>query len=206
MAQNLYLSVDRLKGELDAVSTTWTAAETVQLSELCEAVSRAIDDYCGRRFYQTASGVARYFTSDSSSELVIDDLVSIDTNGLTTDISGNYTYGRTWATTDYVLAPFNASEFDMPYTYIELAQHGRYAFPTWSKGVKITGTWGFPAVPRAIRAACSLECRRAWQQLQSPSGVVTSDVLGTFMVEPEWHRKSLALLKPYRRTFLVGAS
>jgi len=209
MARNLYVSVSRLKGELDSVNTSWTAAETTMLEELAEAVSRKIDRECGfplRQFYQSSANTARYFTSDDGAELVIPDLVSIDTNGLTTDADGDRTYETTWATTDYDLEPFNASEYDEPYTYIHVTPTGRYSFPTHAKGVKITGTWGWPAVPRETSGACMLESKRAWQQAQSPSGVISSDELGRFMIEPELHPKTLALIGTLRRGFLVGAS
>jgi len=204
MARNLYVTVAELQTELDAVNTSWSAAESAQLGTLIEAVSRAIDAYCGRHFYQ--SSAARYFTAESVSELVIPDLVSIDSNGLVTDTDGDRTYETVWATTDYDLEPFNASEFDEPYTYIGLTPQGTYSFPTVTKGVKITGVWGWPAIPRAIRAACSLETKRALSHSNSPSGVAASEALGTFIVEPAWHPKSIALMRPYRRTFLVAAS
>lgn len=206
MARNLYVDTARLKTEIDGVNTSWDPAETGMLSELAEAVSRAIDAYCGRRFYQTASGVTRYFTAEVSYELVVPDLVRIDTDGLTTDEDGDRVYERAWATDDYDLEPYNAAEFDEPYTYIHITPDGEYSFPLGRKAVKITGTWGWPAVPRAIQAACSLECKRAFQHANSPSGVSISEALGTFIVEPRWHPKAIALMAPYRRAFLVAAS
>jgi len=190
-----------LKVSSDVLIAEAPAPKPLQLGQE-QVVTR--DAYCGRQFWQTASGTARYFTAEDGSELVVPDLVSV--SALETDENNDRTYERTWTTGDYDLEPYNAAEFDEPYTYIHITPDGEYSFPTGRKAVKITGVWGWPAVPRAIRAACSLECKRALKHAESPSGIAASEALGMWVVEPSWHPKSLAFMRPYRRMFLVAAS
>jgi len=203
MARNLYVTVAELQTELDAVNTDWSAAESAQLGTIIEAISRKIDEHCGQFFYQLTS-TALYFTAEDGDYLKIPPLVSVTT--LKTDENADRTYERTWATTDYLLMPENAATFDKPYTYLQGAPLGRYSFPRHAKGIEITGTWGWPSVPRAIREACKIEAKRTYSHSNSPSGVAASEALGTFIVEPGWHPSAKRLVDKYSRDFLVGAS
>lgn len=209
MASNLYVSTAEVFARIDAVNTSWSAAERTAMERVIEAVSRRADKHCGhplRQFYQSSANTSRYFTAEDGSYLLLPDLVSIDTDGLLTDAGGDRVYEQTWATTDYDLAPFNASEVSEPYTYIEVTPNGKYSFPTHAKGVKITGTWGWPAIPPEVTEAVALESVRRWKQAQAPSGVIVADTLGRILVEPGWHATSLDLLAPFRRGILAGAA
>ena len=195
MATNLYLTVAEFKGRLDSVSTTWNDTESTALERILESVSRNIDRFCGRHFYKTATATSRYFTAEDGAYLCVDDLVSIDTSGLTTDEDGDRTYETTWATTDYDLWPFNAAAMNEPYTELRVAPQGANSFPTVAKGVKVTGCWGWPAVPAEVTEATFLEAARQWQHAHSPSGVIASTELGSWIVEPGLHPKTVAILR-----------
>jgi hypothetical protein len=142
----------------DTVTITVTTVQTddAKLERMVEATSRAIDEYTGRHFY-TQTATARYFTAQEGDFLEVDDLLSIDTDGLVTDADGDRTYETTWGTTDYDRCPYNAAGVSKPYTWLETTPGGIYSFPTVAKGVKITGTWGYASsTPPAIKEACLL--------------------------------------------------
>ena len=179
---------------------TWTADEAAVVSQLLADVSRLIDRYCRRHFWQSAAATARYFTAVSPSVLSLDDIAS--SSGLTvyTDEDGDHAYENTWATTDYDLEPYNAAEVYFPFTRIAVAPRGNYALPVRvPKGVKVTATWGWPEVPDGIREVALLEAARLWAQGKSPSGVVASPDVGSFMVEPELHPSAKVRLNQYKR-------
>jgi len=200
---NLYLTVGEFQGRLDSVSATWSDTERAAQERILEAVSRHIDRHCGRHFYATATATARYFTAVDGAWLAVDDLVSIDTSGLVTDEDGDRTYETTWAATDYDAWPYNAAAIYEPYTELRVTPQGTNSFPTLPKGVKITGSWGWPAVPAEIAEACFLEAARTWQHAHSPSGVSASAELGSWIVEPMLHPKTLALLRGFVKNRVV---
>lgn len=86
--------------------------------------------------------------------LDIDDLVSVD--AITIDEQLNNTFSRTLVSTDYQLLPYNAAlgPEPKPYNQITLTSYGMvYAF-TRNARVRVSGVWGWPAVPEVIRMAC----------------------------------------------------
>lgn len=207
-ASTRYASRTELRQRIDVSGTqTWDAAFDTIHDQILDAVSRMIDGYCGQFFYQTASG-ARVFTAEWPDVLVVPPLVSISTNGLKTDETGTGTYNRTWATTDYLLWPDNASleETARPYYEIRVDQRTPsqgLAFPLGQRGVQVTGVWGWLAVPDPIREVCLLEAQRMVQQAAAPAAIVASQELGQFIVEPQLHPTSKLMLRAFRRMGMV---
>ena len=194
---NGYATLAELRARMN-IPTADTGSDTIYEATI-EAASRAIDGFCGRRFYQLAT-TTRYFTADDSAYLEIDDLVSISSNGLTTDSDGDRTYEDTWATTDYDLMPFNASDISWPYTYIETTPAGLLSFPTTRKGIKIAGTWGWPAVPDAVNEACLLQAARYAKRPAAPFGFDLGGAdQGAALRIPQIDPDVKGLLAPYRR-------
>lgn len=202
-ATTRYATRIELRQRLDHTGgENYSSTEDVVHEAILDAVSQAVNGYCSRAFY-SLSATTRYFTALWADVLQVPDLVSVTT--LATDENGTGTYNRTWATTDYMLYPFNASDSDpaMPYTQIRMDTRtpgDGWAFPVGiPKGVKVVGTWGWPAVPAAVKEVTLLESLRLLQQLQGPNGVVASSELGAMIVLPQLHPTSKMLLMPYRR-------
>lgn len=121
-----------------------------QLDAVIEAVSRGIEEYCGRWFYPAVE--TRYYTARESGRLIVDDLLSITT--LKTDDDGNGVYENTWAATDYHLMPFNAlsEKPPSPYWLLRTTPDGNYSFPSTEKGVQLVGSFGRYDVRRTSSA------------------------------------------------------
>ncbi len=155
------------------------ATDDTVLGAVLEAVSRGIDNHCHRFFYQTAAGTVRYYTPVAAHEVLIDDCVAL--TAVATDADGDRTYEDTWAATDYDLLPENAGSTD-PYTYIATAPDGDYRFPRVRKGLKLTGTWGWPAVPAPVKEACLIQAARVFKRKDAPFGIAGSPEMGQMRI------------------------
>jgi len=191
---------DESAGESVTIQQLNDVAEDTVLESVVEGVSRFIDEHCGRRFYSAAE--TRYYTAEYSTALDVDDLVSVTT--LQTDSDGDRTYEDTWATTDYDLLPFNAALASMPYTRVDTTPNGYYAFPTVAKGVKLVGSFGWPAVPAPIKEACLLMSARLARRKDAIFGVVGSADMGTMQVIPKLDPDVRLMLEPFRRMTVGG--
>lgn len=195
-----YASVAQLKVRLGITDTT----DDTPLAMILDAVSRLIDERCGRRFWKEGTAAARYFTAEQGDLLFLnDDLVSISTSGLVTDEDGDRTYERTWATTDYDLEPYNAAADSKPYTQIRTSPQGVYAFPLGRKGVRITGIWGWPVVPAAIVEATLLQSERIFKRKDAIFGVLGSIETGMLTIT-EMDPDVETSLMPCRRMEVLG--
>jgi len=166
-----------------------------------EAASREIDGYCERQFYQSSE--TRIFVPRNSFTVEIDDLASLTT--LKTSSTGE-TFDQTWAASDYQLEPVNgiAGGIESPATRIRAI--GSLTFPVWEPTntnhyeatVQVTGTFGWSAIPVAIRQACLLLALRQFRRYDSPLGVAGFDEMGVVRVgriDPDVEK----LVAPFRR-------
>lgn len=141
------------------------------LQGMIEQAKEFIDKFCHRQFDTVSE--ARYFNG-AKSILFISDLISIDDEGFKLDSSADGTFGKTLATTDYVLYPLNGN----PKTYIELSSYP--SITDFAKGIKrgvqITGTWGYDTrIPKPIVRASIIQVCRWFKRKDS----AFSDVVGT---------------------------
>jgi hypothetical protein len=155
--------------------------DDVLLASVLDTASREIDRELRRFFYQSAAATVRYFTALNADELLIDDCVTL--TAVATDNDADRVYETTWLATDYDLLPENAAADSQPYTMLAEAPGGAYDFPVGvRKGVKLTGTWGWPAVPQEIQRACLLRAAWLFKRKDSPLGVAGSGDLGVLRV------------------------
>lgn len=189
---NGYCTLTDLK-QTDAVNigATDTVSDTL-FETIIEAASRAIDADCGRYFYKSSAAETRYYKAEWAEKLFTDDIVSL--TELATDGTNDRTYSEVWsASADYDLVPYNAAAIGWPYTAIEMQDDGNYTFPPYRKGVKITGIFGWPAVPAKIKLACLQLAGRMFKRLRSPLGVLSMASMGEVQVaikdkDPDyWH-------------------
>lgn len=189
---NGYCSLADLKGRLRIGDSD----DDSVLEALVEGVSRWIDETCGRVFYESAATV-RYYTAAEGNLLEVDDLQSVDS--LEADEDGDRVYERTWAATDYDLMPFNAATDGKSYTWLETTPNGNYAFPTVAKGVKITGTWGWAAVPKPVKEACLLMGIYLWERKDAVLGVLGTGEFTTAVQAEAFAEDMMVLLRPFMR-------
>jgi len=145
-----------------------------------ESASRAIDEYTNRNFYNAGTAV-RYYTPSDSFNVTTDDLISLTT--LQTMDDSDKVYDTTWDTDDFQLEPLNgiADGITQPYTHIRAI--GDYTFLTLGgeATIKVTGVWGWNAVPIQVTQAAVIQSSRIYKRLASPLGIISGE-LGSMRV------------------------
>lgn len=152
------------------------------ISAAIMAASRMIDARTGRRFYLDDVASARVFPTHGRTfwdgvqyQLLVDDLG--DTSSLVVETGSNTT--NTWAAlTGYDTGPANAILQGRPVTVLAL----NTAWPTGSTIVRVTGRWGWPAVPAEVALAAQLLAARLYRRKDSPQGVIGNAEWGAVRV------------------------
>lgn len=177
---NGYCTLAELK-EPERLNFTASTYDTA-IEGAIEAVSRAIDNTCARFFWKDTNDGVYYFTAREETHLLIGDFASI--TSLEVDGSGSRSYSVWTVNTDFDLWPYNASSDGKPYMMIETTPNTGKSFGVGiSKGVKITGKRGWPAVPKPIKEACILWSVRTYKRYATPLGVSAMTALGEMSVK-----------------------
>ena len=147
-----------------------------------ESASRAIDSYCNRVFYSTGTAVVRYYSPQDSYLCDIDDLVSL-TSLFTNSDETQSSYNIQWTSEDRQLEPLNGLADGQPTPFTRIRAIGEYTFQTLNgeASVKVTGVFGYSAVPIAITQATVIQASRIYKRLDSPLGIISGE-LGTMRV------------------------
>lgn len=173
---------------LAAVKSAMRITDTVDdslIQSVIDAASARIDNACNRVFAQSTA--ARYYAARNTSSVPIDDLAS--TTGLVVQVDTNL--DGSWSTTltsaQYQLDPLNAIATGKPARMLRALTNtfSGGLFPIGPNGratVKITGTWGWPAVPPEISEATRLMVIRQFRRFDSPLGVAGFGDMGVVTV------------------------
>lgn len=174
---NGYATLSEVKAALRITDTI----DDSLLEMAIESASRLIDGYANRSFYN-AGTASRYFVADNDFLTNIDDAVSI--TEVATDTTADGTFDVVWQSDDYQLEPLNGRVDGLAVPYNAIRAIGDYTFPIWGGEalVKITGTWGYSAVPTTIKQATIIQASRIFKRLDSPLGVLSSPDLGFIRV------------------------
>ena len=162
-----------------------------------ESASRLVDAYCARSFYN-AGTASRYFVADTDWLTYIDDAITI--TEIATDASADGTYDVVWQADDYQLEPLNGRVDGLVWPYNAIRAIGDYTFLIWGGEalVKVTATWGFSAIPTAIKQATIIQASRIFKRLDSPLGVLSSPDLGFIRVGSRLDPDVSQLVESYR--------
>ncbi len=170
------------------------------------AASRAIEKRCGRRFWLDSDAAQVRFYRARRSRLWIDDLASL--TEFATDASGDGVYNEIWtANTDFVFEPENAAADGRPFESVlvhPLSQKQPWPL-SYPRAVRITGQFGWPAVPEAIKTATSLLANRILiQKRQAPLGVISIGLEGQAVRISRYDPQLAEILAPYVRTQVLA--
>ena len=201
-----YATLAAINYRLD-FTTGADATRDAVLEQQVQAISRVIDGITGHRFYATTE--TRYYTPENERLCYVDDLLEVST-GLYTDPDGDLDYDDTWATTDYLLMPHNATTNGWPYGWIEVHPTGVRLFPAYlrsgryigaTKAVKVAGSFGFCVTgsqPDEITEACLLGVEQLFKRKDAIYGV-TGPMGMSFALKVALKSDPhiMALLQPY---------
>jgi hypothetical protein len=171
------------------------------LNTAISAASRYVDGYCGRTF-DAASGTAikDYVPSGRMEPLFVNDLTSVVSIKIDEDL--DRTFATTLAPIDFQLEPVNGTSFANPSPfYIIRPQEDGY-WPTYAgrATVRVEATFGWPAVPDAVREATILQSSRLFTRLDSPLGIAGFGDMGSMRVSFRGDPDVNMLLSPYVRS------
>lgn len=191
-----YATLAEFKSAIGITDST----DDTPLQSVLDATDALIDNYTDRKQGFGTATETRYYNADTWQYVLVDDLVSV--TSLTTDDNGDGTYPTTWvAGTDYNLAPGNAALDGWPYTELDVSVTYPKNFPKGVyRGVKVTGVFGWPAVPNAVKQAAIIQASAVWSSRTSPFGIIGSADLGGILRQTRaLHPEAQVLLDAYRR-------
>jgi hypothetical protein len=192
---NGYASLNEVKAALRITD----AVDDALLEMAVESASRLIDGHAARQFW-SAGTASRYFVAQDDFVVEVDDLAS-GTVTVQTAQDADGIFDTTWKTTDFQLEPLNAVLDGIPWPYTTIRAVGDYLWPV-SGGealVKVTGVYGWPSVPIAIKQACIIQASRIFKRLDSPLGVAGFGDLGAIRVTRDLDPDVAQLVMPYKR-------
>lgn len=194
-----YATVQDAQDQLDISDTS----DDAYLDVCLNAASRAVDQWCNRRFYKDTSATARYYTATDPRWLDVDDFWSTTGLVVATDAGDSGSYATTWTTSDYELHPINgiaAGYEDWPYT--ALSATGNLWFPTprmHRNRVSVTAKWGWANVPDEVKLATILKAVRLYRRKFSPDGAAGGFTLPVIKVTTREDPDVAMLLEPFRK-------
>lgn len=195
-----YCALADLKDELSIVSTEHDG----KLALCITAASRQIEAFCGRRFYADTQTSDRTYFGDDAWNCEIDDLSTL--TGLVVKIDTNFdgSYAQTLTIdTDFIAMPLNApSQIPAePYRHIRLIQaYTPFTIPMGPRpGLKVTATWGWPAIPDEVKKACRLQAALLFKAKDTAFGVAEFAGAGVAMRVQRMHPVAAALLDPFMK-------
>lgn len=182
--------------ELKAALRITDSVDDSLLEMAIESASRLIDGYTFRTF--TNAGTAtRDFIATDSYNVYIDDLISLTSLQTTDEKGGEY---ETWEANDYQLNPVNSriDGVSTPYTSILAVDRKSFEKDGEEALVRVTGVWGWSAVPITVRQATIIQASRIYKRLDSPLGVAGFGDLGAIRVGRALDPDVEQLVAPYR--------
>lgn len=166
------------------------------LETAIESASRMIDGFTARNFSNAGTAV-RNFAATDAINLIIDDAITVTEVASTDEIGDTYTI---WDVTDYQLEPLNgvADGLYSPFTGIRAVNDYLWPVVDQQALVRITGTWGWPTIPVAVKQATVIQASRLFKRLDSPLGVAGFGDMGAIRVSRFLDSDVEQLLMPYR--------
>lgn len=202
---NGYLTIDEAVQYVGRNETR----DTTELEDVVTSVSRLIDRYCGRQFFQSTA-TAREFDSLNGTDVEFgpfNDVVSVTT--LAYDSNDDGTFETTVSASGYQLLPTkNAAPIDEPFTSLRLLNGSTFPYAPAASGrtglIRITGTYGWSAVPVEVKQAARIMVAEVAKLADAPLGVAGFGEFGVVRLSRSMPARAMHLLQPYRHPLNVG--
>lgn len=172
------------------------------------AASGGVAHFCNTDFGKTAAGTVRLFDTCDPYRVRIGDTVAV--TEVATDTARDGTFATVWAATDFQLLPLNPAAAPELEPFTEIHAIGTLTFPRVTSAlsrhglVRVTGTFGWPAIPDAVVQATLLLAARLIKRRGSPEGVAGFDEFGTIRISSRDDPDAVRYLTPYRTMRRAG--
>ena len=164
-----YASLAEVKDTLELTGETFADPD---IERALASASSGIDKLTERRFWLDAdTSRVRYYTPDDPGVLRVDDLAVL--TSLASSPAGA-AFTTAWVeNTDFVLEPLNASADDEPWTTVRVHPSSGRALPCVPRSVKVTGQFGWPALPPGVKDATIILTSKLVRRVrEAPFGVI----------------------------------
>lgn len=176
-----YATTAELRAHLDITSS----AKDTQLGMALAAAERQVNAFCGRAFDVASGSSARVFRPDTPQVVWFDDATAVTLIETRSEGAATWT---TLAASHYELVPLNGRMHGETWPYYGARLHGVARLPMGrTSTVRVTGTWGWAAVPDDVKFATLLQAAHEFTRTNSPSGFLGLDA------------DAVTLLQPFRR-------
>ena len=169
-----YCSAEELKSRLSITDDQ----DDFEIQLAIQAAARSIEEHTGRYFWQ-AAGV-RTYVPENIWNVHTDDFVSV--TSLATDNDGDGVFETVWAPgTDFQPGvghrDYNPAARGEPWPYTEIHALGSKWYPyvwpwTHQDRIQVTGVFGWPAVPPAVRMAALIISGDLFRLREAPFGIM----------------------------------
>jgi hypothetical protein len=192
---NGYIGIDDVKNALGLGLAPLTPDDS-ELEQVVTAVSRAIDDYCGRFFYSVAGTVL--YTAQDYLFQPINDFSAVTSVKTDEDNDGTPEVTLTPGT-DFRLIT-NQDVPGWPYTGIQITSFGSHTLPVYvTQGIEVIGTRGWGgSIPAPVESACLVQSTRLHARRNTPLGVAGSPEGGIVRLLSRLDPDVELMLRPYR--------
>jgi hypothetical protein len=191
----LYASTAQIKAALRITDSV----DDSLVSMAGSAASELIDGYCGRTFGTVTA--TRIFAPIEALVVQVDDLAAVPTLVESSSNADNV-FDLTWTSgVDYQMEPLNGRADGLPWpaTRLRAIKSAWWPAALGEATVRITGTFGWPAVPVSVTQAAVIQASRIFARTSSPLGVAGSSDIGVFRVTRAVDPDVAVLLDPYRK-------
>ena len=189
---NAYASLIQLKSAIGIAD----GIDDPMLEMAIESASRQIDSYTERYFYNAGTAV-KIFSPIDNYVCPTEDFITL--TKVETSEDGE-SWDTEWTAADWQAEPLNGRSGGLVTSYTQIRAIESYLFPyrNGEATVRLTGTWGWSAVPIAITQATIILASRIFKRLDSPLGIISND-LGSMRVGFRLDPDVQHLIDPYRK-------
>lgn len=182
---NAYATVNDLRSHF---GDGGSSLDQASLERAINASSRAIDRFCGRRFWSDDSVVTRTYSPDDPWLLPVDD-ISTRTGVIVKTGTDGSTFPTTWAATDFTLEPRNVdvtsgTDTADAFSFYEIAATGARFFLPYGRRptVSVTARFGWSAIPDDVIEACVLKAASLFKRKDATFGVAGFSEFGAVRI------------------------
>lgn len=192
----------------DMSEANYSSSDYPEMDGFITAASRLIDAQFGvwnGFFYPTTDTVIRYYDGSGCDEQEIDPFADISEVAVSEQGGTSSTDYTAWATTDYILSPYNYSANNKPITRLVIDSNGDKAvWYRYRKSVRVTGIPGYStSTPALIAAACKRQAIRWFMQAKQAyqDTGTTVEAGGLVFNKGELDKDILQMLRPFMLEF-----
>jgi hypothetical protein len=201
---NPYCTVEDIRGQL---SDKDAKVDDVIVERAINATSRAVDHWCGRRFWQDATVKIRTYRVTDYLCARVDDISTTAGLLVATDTGGDGVFETSWTiNTDFFLEPLNADADGPSYAWWDLVACGSKRFPIYRTSprpaLQVTAKFGWASIPPEVEQAAVLRAVAIFKRKESPQGVAGFGDFGAIRISRQ-DPDVLALLAPFQRPMVA---